>query len=246
MSMTTKPLRVALCDDDKSEREYFVQVCKRIKETKGLSLRLKEYESGDALLFDFADEYIMSTVDIVLLDINMPGSSGVEVARTLREKGFQGAIIFITKSEKHWRDAFDIKAFHYITKDQEVEDRFATAFLEAALEAKERRGRSLLFSASGETRKIEVASITHFEVMGYIVRVHYRQEQFEFTASLKKIEELLLGNEGFVRVNRSCILALPYVEQFDSKGKKVTLKDGHVIPVAPKYIPILREALKKM
>jgi len=246
MFKTALPLKVAFCDDERSDREYFFKLCEQVKEKNEFSFISKEYETGDALLFDFADRFIRDTVDIVLLDIYMPGNSGVEVAYALRERGYTGIIIFITKSEVHWRDAFEVKAFHYITKDREMEERFMATFLEAAEEAQTRRGRSLHFSAAGEIRCIEVAKISHFEVRGNIVSVYYGEDQFEFTGSLKKIEDMLVGNEGFVRVSRSCLLACTYVEHFDTKKKRVIMKDGKIIFVATKHIPLLRKTLEKI
>jgi len=240
-----KPLKVALCDDDAIERAYFLKMCKKIKEQKKIQIKLKEYESGDALLNDFQDTKVFATVDIVLLDINMPGTSGVQVAKKLQEKGFQGVIIFVTRSEKHWKTAFDVKAFNYITKNQDAEERFLNVFLEAIEKAKERNERTLLFSSIGETRKVSVVSISHFEVSAHMMCVYYgQQERFEFTSSMVKIKELLFDNDGFMQVNRSSLLSLSHIERYEEKRKTVVMQNGAVIPVTRQYIKQLKEAMK--
>ena len=238
-----KPLKVALCDDNVKERAFFHNMCKLIKERKHIQIKLKEYDSGSALLFDMEDSRILATVDIVLLDINLPGQDGIDVAHKLRELGFQGAIIFITKSEEHWKDAFDVKAFNYITKDKDVEKRFVKVFMEAVKEALNRRGKTLLFSAIGETRKIDVASISHFEVADHLIRVYYGNEKFEFVSSLSKIETLLFDNDDFMRVNRGYLLSVPHVERIVDKN--AIMLNGQVIPVAPKYMKALKAAMTR-
>jgi len=237
------PLKVALCDDDKIDREFFYDLCKEIKDSQNLVMKLKEYKSGDALLYDFANPNVAATVDIILLDIKMPGTNGMEVAKKLREQAYHGTIIFITNSDKHWREAFDIKALNYITKDKEVEMRFKKTFLEAVQEAKERRGRTLLFSSLQETRKVEVARISHFEIKNYLVCVYYDQETFEFISTLAKIEQLLFGNENFVRVNRSCLLSVAHIKQFEKEKNKVIMQNGAVIPVSTRRVKDLTNAL---
>ncbi|MCL2865629.1 MAG: LytTR family DNA-binding domain-containing protein [Lachnospiraceae bacterium] len=238
-------LKIALCDDDQEERAYFYGLCKKMKEQKNLKIRIKEYQSGDALLNDFQDSKIFSTVDLVLLDIGMPGISGVEVAKKLRQDSFGGQVIFVTKSERHWKTAFDVKAFNYITKNKDAEERFLMVLAEAIEEAKKRRDRTLLFSSIGETRKIEVATISHFEVINKKICVYYGQNQFEFTSSMVKIEELLFGNEDFLKVNRSYLISLSHIEKYEEKGKNVVMQNGAVIPVGRQYIKKLKESIKK-
>jgi len=239
-----KPLKVALCDDNPKEREFFHNICKIIRDRKNIQIKLKEYESGDSLLFDMEDTRIMTTVDIVLLDINMPGGDdGIVVAQKLREFGYQGAIIFITKSNEHWRDAFDVEAFNYITKDKDVEARFTNVFMKAAKEAMDRRGKTLLFSAIGEIRKVEIATISHFEISAHLVTVYYDKGTFEFISSLAKIENLLFGNDDFMRVNRNYLISISHVERIDDKN--AVMFNGAVIPVAPKYMRALKTAVKR-
>jgi len=238
-----KPLKVAVCDDNPKERAFFHDMCRLIKERKDIPIKLKEYESGEALIFDLEDTRIMNTVDIVLLDIHMPGKNGIDVARNLREYGYQGAIIFITKSSDHWREAFDVKAFNYITKDQDVEERFIKTFWDAVMEADKRRDRTLLFSSLGETRQIEIASISHFEVADHLIKVYYDKEDFEFISSLAKIESLVFGNDDFMRVSRTCLVSISHIEKINENH--IVLLNGKSISITPKYIKKLKAAMAR-
>ncbi|MCL2865744.1 MAG: LytTR family DNA-binding domain-containing protein [Lachnospiraceae bacterium] len=238
-----KPLKIALCDDDAVERAYFYEMCKKVKEQENFQIKLKEYESGDSLLIDFQDAKISATVDIVLLDIGMPGTNGVEVARELRQEGFQGTIIFVTKSERHWKTAFDVEAFNYIIKDKDTEKRFTNVLIEAIQKVKDRRGRSLLFSSIGETRRIDIASISHFEISNNTVCVYYGRETFEFTSTMVKIEHLLSDNQDFMRVGRSHLLSISHVERYDEKRKNAVMENGSIIPIGRPYIKKLKETM---
>jgi len=232
-----------LCDDNPMAREFLYNICKLIKERTGIRIRLKEYQSGASLLFDMGDAYAADSVDIVLLEIDMPGSCGVDVARKLRDTGYTGSIIFTTKSTEHWRDAFDVEAFNYITKDKDIENRFVNVFMNAAKKAIDKQGRSLIFTSVGESRKIEIASILYFEVSAKVVTVYYHNKSFEFVSSLAKIENLLFGNEDFMRINRGIIVSISQIEELKVKEKSLIMANGHTIPVAPKYMKALKAAL---
>ena len=237
-----RPIKVALCDDSAKEREFFYNMCKFIREYKGIEILLKEYETGDSMLFDFEDSRLRHSVDIILLDINMPGKNGIEVAEDLREMGYCGLIIFITVSHNHWKGAFDVKALNYITKgDEDVEKRFLSVFMEAYRQVMSKRDETLLFSALGEKRKIGIRSISHFEVSDHLVRVYYDDTYFEFISSLTKIKEQLFGNNDFHQINRNTIISISHIMKVESGN--VIMLNGEVIPVATRRMKGLKEAI---
>jgi len=240
--LLVKALKVAICDDNATERAFFRDTCKTVKESRNVQIRLKEYETGDSLLFDMEDPRVMATVDIVLLDINMPGSSGIDVARALRRYGYQGAIIFVTVSGAHWRSAFEVKAFNYITKDGDMQERFDKVFHDAIEESERRRGKTLLFSSVGETRQVDINAISHFEVDQHLLTVYYDDsEKFVFISSLAKVEELLFGNDGFVRTHRSYLVSVAHIAQLN--GNNVVMSTGASVPISRRYMPVLRKAI---
>lgn len=243
-----KAVKVAICDDDEQEREFFYQLCKNIKDSLPETvMKAKKYAHGEALLFDFEDSRLMHSVDIVLLDINMPGRNGIETARILREYGYQGSIIFVTRSDHHWRSAFDLDAFNYITKDKDVEERFRRVFLRAVARAQSRRGRSLLFSSVAETKKIEIDSISHFSVNEHMITVYYNhQDSFVFTSSLVKVQDMLVGNGKFMRVHRAHVISLSHVQAGKVGANSVVMENGMKVPVSRRSMPELRKALAEL
>lgn len=238
-----RPLKIALCDDNAEERYFFYSMCKLFRERMDIEIKLKEYVTGDLLLYDLEDIRLMHSVDIVLLDIKMPGKDGIEVARILRERGYQGSIIFITKSKEKWQYAFDVEALNYIVKDRDdAEERFLNVFRKAYEQSLKRVDETLLLTSVGEVRKVRVSSISCFEVKDHLVRVFYEgKETFDFISSLTRIEDQLYGNNDFYRVSRNCIISIPHIERID--GKNVVMLTGKTISVSTRKMKGLKEAI---
>ena len=83
--------RVAVCDDEAPAREYIKKLVSQWAAISGYDSLISEYESAEALLLAGYDK-----TDILLLDIEMGGRSGVELAKELRRSSNQVQIIFIT------------------------------------------------------------------------------------------------------------------------------------------------------
>ena len=99
-------MNIAVCDDDKNIREL---IGSKVK---------KQYEKANIVYFTSGEEVLLwnETIDIIFLDIQMPGRNGMEIARQLRKKDENIIIIFVTAIEEYVYQAFDVAALHYIVK----------------------------------------------------------------------------------------------------------------------------------
>jgi DNA-binding LytR/AlgR family response regulator len=108
-------MRIAICDDEEKVREILLRkVGAAFPEDP-----IDTFSSGEELL------KASEVPDILLLDIKMPGISGMEVAKALRERADKTVIIFITGEEQYVFDSFEVQAFHYLVKpfsDQKLEE----------------------------------------------------------------------------------------------------------------------------
>ena len=73
-------MNISLCDDNAQERGYIKQLVLDWALRSGASVVVREYPSAEALLFSYPDD----PPDVLLLDIEMPGMHGVELAKKLR------------------------------------------------------------------------------------------------------------------------------------------------------------------
>ena len=134
------PVAIAICDDEKIFRdEISCLVKKRVAES-----RVDCYDSGESLL-ESEERY-----DIYMLDILMPGVSGLELSRQIRDKEEHPApiIIFITALKDHMQDAFDVQAYHFLVKPID-RDKFISVLHRAVNECQKRADQASLVIKSG-------------------------------------------------------------------------------------------------
>jgi len=168
-------------------------------------------------------------VDLLLLDIEMPGMSGIDLAKTLANK--QVIIIFTTFQRDYAAEAFDLNVADFITKPI-----MPVRFLQAIDKAREAfRNKQLKRSDdqfvfirdSNIVRKIKLDDILFLEAKGDYVNVCLHDKQYSIHSSLKSLEEKLPGTI-FLRVHRSFIINV---------GKIDTLEGGTLI-IQNNFVPV--------
>lgn len=189
-------------------------------------------------------------VDIVFLDIRMPGLSGLDLARVLARFRRPPAVVFVTAYENHAVDAFDVQAVDYVMKPYRPER--LSAALGRALEHIEGAGspapdeppdESIPVELGGVTRFVRRSEIRYVTAQGDYARLHTADGSHLLRAALATLEERW-AEAGFVRIHRSHIVALPHVEEIRVDGGRYTVVvGGQGLPVSRRHARELRDLL---
>ena len=233
-------MRIALCDDNEQDLNYYSDLIYTLAKENNIAIEIIRFETGEQALFHISNSE--KPIDILLLDINLPGINGIEIGLKLRQAPFhfRGEIIFVTASSDYAIDAFDVQAFHYIVKGVTSIEKTNCILTNALNKAAEKEQEFILLKGIGEYRNIPIQSIYYFEIFQRIITVHYdNDEQFEFYSSIGKLEITVLP-KGFLRIHRSYIVAIPKIKTFNSTS--LTLINGKELPVGRKYLPNLKMA----
>jgi DNA-binding LytR/AlgR family response regulator len=186
-----------------------------------------------------AMEILESTpIDLMFLDIQMPGMTGTKFLQSLRIKPM---VIFATAYANYAVESYDLDVIDYLMKPVSIE-RFTKSALKAQEEYKKRQ--SLEAAAASLQQpdpdfffvnveyslvKIETADITHIEGMKDYVKIFLNSAKKPILtkSTLKGIEEKLPG-KGFMRVHKSFIVNLSRIESIRN----------HQIRIGPYEIPV--------
>ena len=209
-------IHITICDDSAVYRQYLMGLLHEWGSIHGQTCRISEFSSAEAFLFAWEDH---QDVDIFLLDIEMPGMNGVELARNIRQRNTQAQIVFITGYAEYMAIGYDVEALHYLLKPVDSEKLFAV--LDRAVVRLQRQEPTLLIDQHGVLTRVPVSKIRFIEVNRNYVTI-YVDTAYQIRRSMKEIEALL--DKRFLRIGRSCIVNLTYVQQVSKT--ELTLIDG--------------------
>jgi two-component system LytT family response regulator len=246
------PLRVMIVDDEQLAREHIED---RLAHEENVEI-VGTADNGD----DAVEAIRRLKPDLVFLDVQMPGRTGVQVAETLLPEGMP-SVIFTTAFDQYALKAFELAAVDYLVKPFD-DDRFSEAFRRARksieLQDVERMTRRLLsmLEASqqrpaeepkksaylqripvemrGQMRVVPVDRIDYITASGPYAELHVADRTFTVRERMQDLEERL-DPEVFMRVHRSVIVRLDRIDvMLRSSGGDyaVRLKDGTELSVS--------------
>ncbi len=216
-------LKIAICDDEQNQTEYLSDIVSAWASKNRHIAEVKCYASAKSFLFDYSEE---RDIDILLLDIEMPGMNGVELAKTVRKENSTVQIVFITGYYEYFSDGFDVSALHYLIKPAD-EKKILTVLDRAVSNLNYRQRAVLLTSPEGEV-KISLADICYVEAENVHVAAHTVSGVYRSRISLAKFAEQL--DETFIKVHRSYIVGLKYVKKISRSD--ITMLNGDIVPIS--------------
>ncbi len=220
-------IKFIICDDN----ENFL-----IKEKKLINNLMMNYDT-DYKIKDFSD-YTQefneemedeSSFKIYLLDIQTDTSSGLDIARRIREEldDWTSIIIMITAFNEFRYEALGTRLYllDFISKLNECEDNLKET-LRIAIKHYDNRRKSLKYEYNYIMKNIEYRHIVYIEKeldsKRCIIKTTYG-EQF-INKSLNDIFKML--DKRFVKTSRSCIANTDFIEEFNVSENKISFKNG--------------------
>ncbi|WP_286969670.1 LytR/AlgR family response regulator transcription factor [Flavobacterium sp. UBA4854] len=179
-----------------------------------------------------------NNIDLLFLDINLPGKSGIEFAKSLPK---DIGIIFTTANSQYAVEGFDLEAIDYLLKPISLE-RFSKAIQKYSKIQKTNQQFEKLAQAEIEqpfifvkcerkTLKIYLNEIDYFESQGNYLIIHTEKDSFKTHQSITEMIEKL-PEDFFFRIHRSFLIPLKKVSQFNSRS--VTIKNK-ILPIGRLY-----------
>lgn len=191
-------------------------------------------------------DFIKLRPDVVFMDIDLSGESGLECAKTITEVDPKVKIVFATAHSEYMANAFEIYAFDYLVKPFDLErigktlGRIKSMTAEKDTEAKaEGSFDKLVIRGKEEINLIDTKDIIMIERTDGISRIVTEDETFLTSSSLSSIQEKL-DPDKFMRCHKSYIIRVEAVKKLEVYGRwtyTVTLKgtDETALMTSEKY-----------
>lgn len=238
-------LRVLVVDDELIARRRVLRLLSAMPDVTLAG----ECDSGEEML-----ARVKAGVDVVLLDVQMPGLSGLEALQLLPSDG--PYVIFCTAHDQHALSAYDAGAIDYVLKPVDAQrlalalsrarSRSQRARFTAELERQHQEPfRRLAFDSARGIVLVDPDQISSLVLDGELVTVRTTQGSFLSTLPLNELHERLPADR-FERVHRRAVVHLAHLDHLaplDTGGLMARMKDGTLVEVSRQSARSLRRKL---
>lgn len=228
--METDPmLQIGIVEDFSEDGALLQGFVENYMKEKELSAQISLFASGEELL---ARE--KPVMDILFLDIQMPGLSGMETAHLLRDHGYRNPIVFVTNLPVFALESYSVHASGFLIKPvlpADVGKELDKAIRQLSLLP----DRVLTLRHTEGIRIVPIQHILYLETYKHKLLVHLKGETFPCFGTLQKAEEEI-GLPSFFRCHSSYLIHLKYVEMLEENR----------VRVAGEYIPVSRHRRREL
>ncbi|KAF1297609.1 hypothetical protein BAU15_07410 [Enterococcus sp. JM4C] len=218
-------MKVALCDDE----PIWTQQVEEILESYGpVHFDVEIYYDPQKLLLAIKE----TSYDFFFLDIEMPGLSGLDLAREIRKNNSLVPIIFLTSYKEYMPEVFALQTFDYVMKPVTKEAIFPV--LNRIMNYLQVQEKGLHFSYKKIDYFIEFRKIIYFEKDKRSVLINTTEGQY--TTILKTDELMKRLDKRFVRVHNSYIINCFFISKLENEAVWLRQQDeSPIIPVSRNY-----------
>ena len=230
-------LKIAICDDEKEFCDSAERMLKLYMEEKAVPYQ--------ADIFNIPSELVDMTekgtiYDIYLLDIYMPGVTGMSIATELRSRGVKSPVIFLTSSTDHALEAFGVDATHYLLKPY-CQEQFDVAMDKAMESITSHKDDRVVLKVDNEYRSIAVSQILYCEAEDKYQRLYLtNEERLLVRISGADLYKQLSQFDSFYHCGRAHIINLDYISRVTVEG--VIFKNGRALKLPHTVLAGLKKA----
>lgn len=226
--------RIAICEDDDSDRKRLHRYFENLFETTPGTYQLTDFSGGS----QFLNQTRAYQFHIVIFDIEMPGISGIEAANDLRRRDHSVIIIFTTSHPGYVFSSFSVEPLDYLLKPVKE-----TAFREIILKSLDRiraeDGKKFTVSFGNELYSIPIKKIMFFESNRRVLKaVTSDEKEYPFYGKMNDLEKTPVLSD-FIRCHQSFLVNPEYISRLTPDS--IRLINGCSIIVSRSKVKYVRE-----
>jgi len=225
-------MTIAICDDMQADARKLHKQLERI--VPGSEIRI--FKSGELLLEEL--EKKRKPYDAIFVNMDSKKVDGLETIRKIREREMSVAVIFMSRSDEYYRDAFDLFAYNYLLKP------VTAATLEYIMEPLKKRlnintdERVIHFQYRARVYTLRHSQVSFITSSLHIVNFHMTDGSILQCRGKLKDFEKQLENSTFLRCHQSFIINMERIT--GAKNDSFRIGD-HVIPISRSYNRVAHE-----
>ena len=236
-----KKLRVAACDDDRAALDIIVSSLKSVFAQHGVDAEVSVYGSADALAADMGARGF----DLLLLDIDMPGTDGISFARTLRQDENRIDIIYISNREDLVFDSLRVAPCGFIRKSRFLEDMSSIVDTYVSARPGHHNTPRLVVQTREGVLSIPLDKLIYIEGARKTQLAHVLN-QAQPSPLHKSMQELdaELSPQGFLRVHKGYLVNYCFIQLIEDTD--ILLTTGVRVPLSRRKLPEVKDRFMEL
>lgn len=234
-------LRIMICEEDKKNQDEWKQMIETCLFDK-VEVSIECCENS-LLLIEQLNRRSDINADLLFLDMEMSGMSGIELAKILRVNHVDVDIIFLARHSEYVFRGYEMHAYDYLLKP--ITPHMIASVLERYVEEKMTEKNQYLFVRKRTKKmRIPLKNVRYFGSDKRLIKVIFDRDygEIDFYMKMEDLEEKL-QRLGFVRCHQSYLVNIHKVLFWERSH--IVLMGNEKIPVSRKYIEMVNEVLEK-
>ena len=199
-------MRIAIVEDDPSCRAQLAEYIQRYGQERGQSFDVEAFPDGNQIVAQDTARF-----DIILLDIELPGMNGMEVAEQLRARDTDVVLVFVTNMAQYAIRGYAVGALDFVLKPINYYT-FSVRFERAIHRALQREGGQVLLTLPDGVVRLNTRDIYYVEVQNRQLHYHTARGEYVLRGTLQQAEQEL-SRFHFVRCSHWCLVNLRHVTE---------------------------------
>lgn len=230
-------IEIAICEDDKAQIEYMRSLINDWADKNRVDCHVDAYISAEQFLFSFDKDF---PYHLYILDIQMGGINGMELAKKIRQKDAHAVLVFLTGLRDYALEGYEVEAFRYLIKPVKEEE-FYEIMTQIAKNLEQKEHAYFILDRGGELIKIPYTDIWYIESQGHYVELSYSGGKLQWKASIGSLQGEFEEN-GFVMtrrgvlVNINCIDRVTKTECILDNGESISISRSRYSQVNEAFI----------
>lgn len=217
-------LNIAICDDENIQVELLHKYVTNWANDRNIKIQVETFYSAESFEFNWSMD---KKYNILLLDIEMSGKNGIELAKNIRKEDKILDIIFITAISDYIGEGYDVSALNYLIKP--IKEKKLYECLDKASQKIPNEEKTILINIEGETHRIIQSDIIYIEAFSHTIEINTINKKYTVRKNIGDMEKELDGNI-LTRCHRSYIVGLKHIKKIGKTD--IGLDNNHAIPVS--------------
>lgn len=232
-------IRIAICDDEERAVALHEKIVTDSLQTQGIGCEITAYTQSRNLLYDITDDGFF--YDLILLDIEMPGISGMEIPQQIKGYLPNVKIIFVTSHTEYAIDAFELAIFRYVPKNN-LEVKLTAAVIDAAKLIELEAGQEYTIQTSNRLERIPYKEIYYIQRDGKNASIVSSAGVSKVRKSLQQVFDELNAPE-FIFIDRGYIVNI--IQIMKVSDSMALLKNGEQLPISRSHLQEVKQQINR-